>query len=175
MKIICRDSLAVECSGWKIRKEKDLAVSSPWENPSDWVDYDTGEENDKLKSAHINDPFILVWIDRFKADYDGGKAVQMDEGYTFKVNKSATIDEVLETLEAIVYFSEGAKVSSPNICGKFTSDEYLYYTDIDGAILIDDAPYQIRGKMPEAVRARLLEMLELPPHWKTPFRFITTN
>ena len=148
-------------------------MSSPWENSSDWAGCKLPRENDKLKSAHINDPFILVWIDIWKAGFDA-KYVRIDDG-RFKVKESATADDVLETLNAIVYFSEGARVSSPNLCGKFGSDQHLYYNDIDGKILIPDEPYKLDGKMPKAVTDRLLEMLELPPHWKAPFRFITTN
>ena len=185
MNIITRDELNVRCDGvWKKRKCKDFAISSPWDNPADWEDAewkgfwrDAGFNPDAegLKSFLITDPFILVWIDVWKGRYEECEHVDIYDGM-FDVKNTATVDEVFYSLQAAVYFPEGARVNGIGIRTKFSSREFLCYTDIDGTILILSEPYRLRGKMPKAVTAKLEELLVSPLHVKSPrFVFMSTD
>ena len=173
MDIICNDKLAVHHNGtWKKRKAGNFVPSSPWGNPTEWKDIDYLFTDEGREIAHVNDAFILCWIDNHKAQQS--KQLQI-KNHKFVVKKSATSDDVIDTLNAVVYFSEGAKVESPKLCGYFTSDLCLYYTDIDGTIGISDAPHKLSGQLPETVAATLRHLLGLPPQYKTPFCLITTE
>ena len=176
MNIICRNRLLVRHKDvWKVRKNDDFIVDSPWTCRTEWaaVTMVTDEGNKILEETHENDEFILCWIDYEKATKKNC-TVRIDAG-RFVVNKSASVDSVLEYLNAVVYFSEGALVRSPNLLGNFTSDQYLYYNDMDGMMMMDNSPYELTGRMPKAVTAKLLELLGLPTYWKAPFRFVTTK
>ena len=171
MDIICNNRLPVQRNGvWKMRKETNLRPSSPQNNPSEWENVDF-EKSQEMAEAHENDAFILCWVDALGRSKD--KDFVWAENGRLKVKKSATIDDVLAVLNAVVYFSEGAKVESPNLCSNFTSDRCLYYQDTDGVIFIGNAPHELKGTLPKPVIAKLLSLLGLPAHWKSPFRFIT--
>ena len=171
MNIICRNTLIVLHNGWKQRKRENFAVSTPWDDPADWKDISYFDYvNDEIET-HIDDAFTLCWIDKQRT-CSPYSPVQIF-GKKFIVNKNATVDEVLSTFNAVVHFSEGAKVNSPTLYGKFTSDNYVHYTDIHGTLCLFK-PFKLRGKMTEEVLQRVLSLLDLPSHWKTPFLFVTT-
>jgi len=176
MKIVCGKKLKVKQNGiWWTKKTDMFVMSSPKKNLTDWAkgDFVCRFEDAYLEKTHENDAFILCWIDYKKATRKNN-AVRIDAG-RFAVNKAAPVDVILKYLNAAVYFPEGALVLSPNLLGNFTSDQFICYNDIDGRILLDNSPHELTGKMPKAVTLKLLELLGLPLHYLTPFRFVTTK